>query len=569
MVFSARRPYGRADSKSAVLILTGGRLGQNAMALNPKAPCDEGVILDTRGAQPCAPGSEKWVLLVTILGSSMAFIDGTVVNVALPVLQSDLRASVVDVQWIVEAYALFLSALLLVGGALGDRYGRRRVFGLGVLVFALASIWCGVSPNSMQLVIGRALQGIGGALLVPGSLAIIGASFHEERRGQAIGTWSGSTGVTAALGPVLGGWLIEHASWRWAFLINVPIAVIVLAALVKHVPESRDDSAPERLDWPGATLAVLGLGSLTYGLIESSTAGIFDPMVLGLIAVGLLILIGFVLCEARAADPMLPLDLFRSRAFSVSNALTFLLYAALSGALFYVPFNLIQVQGYSATAAGAALLPMIVLISLLSRWAGGLVQTTGPKLPLTIGPMIAAAGFGLFGRAGIGGSYWMDVFPAVVVLGLGMGISVAPLTTTVMSAVESRHSGIASGVNNAVSRVAGLLAIAVMSLILVSVFQSNVQPSLARLDLSPDVRQLINEQLSKLAAIELPDSLDSATTFSVKQVVDQAFISGFQVVTLVAAAMSAAGGIIVALFLGPSPRTTQSQDSEEIQEEAA
>ena len=539
------------------------------MVMNPRTPCDEGVILDTRGPRPCAPGSEKWVLVVTILGSSMAFIDSTVVNVALPVLQSDLQASVVDVQWIVAAYALFLSALILVGGALGDRYGRRRVFGLGVIVFALASVWCGLAPSSMQLVIGRALQGIGGALLVPGSLAIIGASFTEDRRGQAIGTWSGSTGVTSALGPVLGGWLIEHASWRWAFLINVPIAIIVLAALVRHVPESRDDSAPERLDWPGAALAVLGLGSLTYGLIESSTAGLFNPMVLGLIALGLVVLAGFVLHEARAADPMLPLGLFRSRAFAVSNALTFLLYAALSGALFYVPFNLIQVQGYSATAAGAALLPMIVLISLLSRWAGGLVQTTGPKLPLTIGPMIAAAGFALFGRAGVGGSYWMDVLPAVVVLGLGMGISVAPLTTTVMGAVESRHSGIASGVNNAVSRVAGLLAIAVMSLILVSVFQSNVQRSLARLDLSPDVRQQIDEQLSKLAAIELPAALDPATALAVKQAVDQAFISGFRAVTFVAAAMAATGGILVALFLGPSPRKIQSQDSEEIQEEAA
>jgi EmrB/QacA subfamily drug resistance transporter len=367
----------------------------------------------------------------------------------------------------------------------------------------------------------------------------------------------------------LGGWLIEHASWRWAFLINVPIAIIVLAALVKHVPESRDDAAPERLDWPGAGLAVLGLGSLTYGLIESSTAGLLNPSVLGLVAVGLLILVGFVAHEARVADPMLPLELFRSRAFSVSNALTFLLYAALSGALFYVPFNLIQVQGYSATAAGAALLPMIVLISLLSRWAAGLVQTTGPRLPLTLGPMIAAAGFALFARAGIGGSYWMDVFPAVVILGLGMGISVAPLTTTVMSAVDPRHSGIASGVNNAVSRVAGLLAIAVMSLIFVSVFQSNVQPSLFRLDLSPDVRQLINDQLNKLAAIELPDALDQATALAVKQAIDQAFISSFQVVTLVAAAMAAAGGIVVALFLGPAPRKVQSQDSEEIRKEAA
>jgi hypothetical protein len=349
----------------------------------------------------------------------------------------------------------------------------------------------------------------------------------------------------------------------------LPIAVVVLAAMVRHVPESRDETAPERLDWPGATLAVVGLGALTYGLIESSTAGLFNPMVLGLIALGVLTLIGFVVREARTANPMLPLGLFRSRAFAVANGLTFLLYAALSGALFYVPFNLIQVQGYSATAAGAALLPMIVLIALLSRWAGGLVQSAGPKLPLTIGPLVAATGFALFARSSIGGSYWTEVFPAVVVLGIGMGISVAPLTTTVMGAVESRHSGIASGVNNAVSRVAGLLAIAVMSLILVSVFQSSVHTTLDGLGLSPEVRQTVNGQLSKLVAVELPSSLATETSRAIEQALDQAFIGGFRVVMLVAAAMAGAGGLLVALFLQSSPTNGASRQLDGAQEEAA
>src|SRR5438270_516330 len=373
-----------------------------------KPPCDSGIIHSGPAPSPVTSSSTKrnsgaWILAATILGSSMAFIDGTVVNVALPVLQRDLQATVSDVQWIVEAYSLFLAALILVGGSLGDHYGRRRIFAMGVVIFAVASVWCGLSPNTTSLIIARAVQGIGGALLVPGSLAIISASFDAKQRGKAIGTWSGFTAITAAVGPVLGGWLVQYASWRWVFFINIPLAAAVLVLLFWHVPESRDEEAPRRLDWWGALLATVALGSIVYGFIESNNLGLGYPVVLGSLALGVVVLIAFLFLEARSKSPMLPLTLFRSRTFSGANLLTLLLYAALGGALFFVPFNLIQVQGYPPTAAGASLLPMIAIMFALSRWAGGLVQQVGPRRPLIIGPAIAGVGFALFARPAVGG----------------------------------------------------------------------------------------------------------------------------------------------------------------------
>jgi EmrB/QacA subfamily drug resistance transporter len=464
------------------------------------------------------------------------------VNVSLPALQTSLNATVVDVQWVVEAYALFLAALLLVGGSLGDYFGRKRVYASGVVLFALASIWCGLAPNIHQLIIARALQGVGGALLVPGSLAIISASFVEEERGRAIGTWSGFTAITAAIGPVLGGWLIENVSWRAIFFINVPIALVVLALVLLHVPETRDEES-KGLDWTGAALATISLGAIVYGLIESSRRGFGDTAIIVSLIAGVVATVVFVVVEARKRNAMLPLELFRSRDFAGANLLTLFLYTALSGSLFFFPLNLIQVQGYTATAAGAALLPFILIMFLLSRWSGGLVKRYGAKLPLVVGPIIAATGFVLFMMPGVragseASSYWTTFFPAVVVLGLGLAVSVAPLTTTVMNAVKANRAGIASGINNAVSRTAGLLAVAVLGIVMLHTFNSQLDRRLASLGIPPEVKQTLDEQRSRLAAAEVPASVDATAARELKRAIDESFVAGFRRVMAVAAVLA-------------------------------
>jgi EmrB/QacA subfamily drug resistance transporter len=501
-------------------------------------PCDEGVVQANRSAAPCAESARPYVLAVTILGSSMVFIDGTVVNVALPALQTDMNASVVDVQWVVESYALLLAALLLVGGALGDKLGRKRVFSAGVTVFALASVWCGLAPSVEQLIVARAAQGVGGALLVPGSLAIIGASFGPQERGRAIGTWAGYTAITTALGPVLGGWLIEQTSWRAVFLLNVPLALVVLALAWWKVPESRDDEADVGLDWRGAVLATVGLGGTVYGLLEIPRLGIGDPRVLGALVLGVAASIAFVLLEARVRNPMVPLTLFRARDFTGANLLTLLLYTALSGALFLLPLNLIQVQGYSATAAGAATLPFVLIMFFLSRWSGGLVARYGARLPLIVGPAIAALGFALFIPPSVGGSYWATFFPAVVVLGLGMAVSVAPLTTTVMNAVGERRAGTASGINNAVARTAGVLAIAALGLVLQHGFNRTLDARVSDLNLTPQARQSLDEQRTKLAGADFGGELAPAMRAELRQAIGESFVSGFRRVMVIAALLA-------------------------------
>ena len=444
------------------------------MALIGKPPCDDGVVRSGAGSDEIAAPARRWVLVATILASSMAFVDGTLVNVALPAIQADLHVGLAGVQWVVEAYALFLAALLLVGGALGDHYGRRRIFMLGVALFVAASVGCAASHSLEALVVARALQGVGAALLVPGSLALISASFPEAERGRAIGTWSGFSGITAAIGPVIGGFLVDRYSWSWAFLVNLPLGIAVLATAAWRVPESRDPAATGAVDAKGAALATLGLGGIVYALLEVPARGWTAWPVLAAGAVGIVAALLFVAVERRSRAPMLSLELFSIRNFSAANLLTLLLYAALGGGLFFFPLNLIQVQGYSATAAGAALTPFVLIMFVLSSWAGRLVDRVGSKLPLVVGPAIAACGFVLFALPGSGGSYWTTFFPAVVVLGFGMTVTVAPLTTTVMNSVGPDRAGVASGVNNAVSRTAALLAIAVFGVVMAAAGSSFV-----------------------------------------------------------------------------------------------
>ncbi len=394
----------------------------------------------------------------------MIFIDSTAVNVSLPVIQRELHATTAQTQWVIEGYALFLSALILVGGALGDLYGRRRIFSIGIVIFALASIACGLAANPAQLIIARCVQGVGGAIATPGSLALLSAAYEGEARGRAIGMWSGFSALTSAVGPVLGGWLTQNYSWRYVFFINIPIAIGVLLILAFAVPESRDDSAPRHIDVVGAALATAGLGLLVYGLIDFNGGRISAPAVVA-IAAGFAALYLFIRHERRVPDPMVRGDLFASRTFTVANIYTFFLYAAIGGSLYFVPFVLINVHGYTPTAAGAALLPFIFIMVAASRWSGGLVARIGARTPLLFGAILAGLGFVAYAVPGSTGSYWTTFFPAALLLGCGGALFVAPLTTTVMNAVPVEHAGVASGINNAVARTAGLIGIAALGIV--------------------------------------------------------------------------------------------------------
>jgi len=521
-----------------------------------KPPCDEAVVRSVNANVPCTAQAGRWILAATILASSMAFIDSTVVNVALPALQANLHATVVGVQWVVESYGLFLGALILVGGSLGDLFGRRLMFLVGVGTFAASSIACGFASNIQQLVIARSVQGVGAAFLVPGSLSIISSSFDETTRGQAIGTWSGFTAITTAAGPVLGGWLIQHASWRWAFFINIPLAAAVIAISLRQIPESRNATGGH-IDWMGTLLATAGLGGVVYGFIESVNLGWSHPLVFGSLIAGSVSLIVFGFVETRVSSPMVPIALFKSRSFSGANLLTLFLYSALGIFFFLFPLNLIQVQGYSTTATGAAALPVILLMFFLSRWSGGLVKRYGPKAPLIAGPLIAAAGFALFAVPDVGANYWKSFFPAFLVLGLGLAISVAPLTTVVMNSVGQDRSGAASGINNAVARIAGVLAIAILGIVMVKVFSSTLNRSLAGQLLPPGVLQYIHSNEIKLAGLDLPLGLDADTTAVIRASISQAFVFGFRTVMFICAGLSLASAAVAWLMIPPKTATIQ------------
>jgi EmrB/QacA subfamily drug resistance transporter len=499
-----------------------------------RGPCDAGV-LESAPVAPvaCAAAAQTRTLAATVLGSSLAFIDGSVVNVALPAIQRDLAADAAAIQWVMNAYLVLLGALVLTGGAAADRFGRRRVFVTGVVAFTVASVLCALAQGPAGLVAARALQGAAAALLVPASLALLGATFPARERARAIGAWAGYGALAMAAGPMLGGYLTDHVSWRAIFLLNVPLAAAAVWLALRGAPESRSEHPPG-LDWPGASLAAAGLASLTWGLTAAAGAGFGSPWVVAALAGGAAALAAFVAVEAHVRSPMLPLALFRSRAFTGANLVTLLLYFALSGVLFFLPFELIRGRGYSATAAGAALMPLPIVMGLLSRRAGALADRYGTRLPLTLGPLAAAGGFLLLAAPVPAASYWTSVLPGLLVLAAGMAITVAPLTTAVMSAVASDYAGTASGVNNAVARVAGVLAIATLGLVFIAVYGSTLRAAASGLGGSG---ALPAELLDALSGAPLPAGEPGAAGRA-------ALLGAFQTVALAGAACAACSGLI-------------------------
>ena len=480
----------------------------------------------------------------------MVFIDATVVNVILPKLQIALNATAVQIQWVVEAYLLFLSALILLGGALGDRFGRKRMFQLGTIVFVIASVACGLSQTLFQLTLARSVQGIGGALLTPGSLAIINTAFAAQERGKAIGTWSGFTAITTALGPVVGGWLSDHASWRWAFFLNLPLALITLTIAQKYVPEQYGESRNIPLDIKGAVTSTLALAGITFGLIEAGRLGFQNFTVCTSIVGGILLLALFIRIESVNAAPMMPLSLFRSRIFSAVNLITFLLYSALSAVFYFLPFNLIQVQGFTATEAGAANLPFVLILFLMSRWAGGLYDRFGARVPLTVGSLIAGIGFIVLGDLpGLDADYWTGFFPGLVISGMGMAVCIAPLTTAVLGAVQVEYSGLASGINNAIARIAGLLAIAAFTLFIVSSFQRNLSRELTTVAIPTELRSEIIGKSNRLAGLDIPPGTDPDLKLILKRSIGAAYLKSFHELMDIAALLAAASALTAFLAI--------------------
>ena len=505
-------------------------------------------IPKARHDDPDAEVLGHWILAAAIIGSSMAFINGTVTNVALPAIQSDLGATFAQAQWVVQIYVLLLATLLLVGGSLGDHFGHRRVFVLGLSMFALGSVGCALAATPGQLIAARVVQALGAAGLIPGSLAILGAAFEGERRGAAIGTWSSFAGISAVLGQVLGGYLIDTVSWRAAFLVNLPLALVVLLIVVRYVPESRAEDA-RSLDLPGALLVTVGLGGVVYGLIGASDQSL-DPLEVIAIVVGAVALAGLVVVERHAREPLIPLHLFGSRNFSGANIMTFLLYAGFGGALFLLPIFLIQVHGYSATAATSALVPFAVVTFVMGRWAGGLVTRYGEKLPLMLGPAFAAAGFILFALPGVGGSYWTTYFPAVVVLGFGMSLVFGPLSVAILNAVDEEHSGLGSGVNRAVQRTAKVFGLAVLAFLVLAAFDNSLDARVNSLDLTPGQEAALRAQEANLGAAHiLGKGASGGDNAAIDRAVDHAFLSAFRFAMYISAGMAVTSAIAAALLI--------------------
>ncbi len=520
----------------------------------PKTSCEEATIRSVHDRSPCTPRQKVWILVATILGSTISFIDESVVNVALPAIERDLGASAAAAQWVVNAYTLSLSALLLIGGAAGDRFGRRLIFVSGTAGFALTSLWCGVAPDVPQLIAARITQGFAAALQVPCSLAIIGASFDEGERGKAIGTWAAFTAIAGAAGPLLGGWIVDHTTWRAIFLINPVLAVLTIAIALRHVPESRDPQAQPELDWPGALLALAGLGSTVFAIIALPTAGWRDPLVASCLVAGAILLLAFVAVEGRVRAPMMPLALFRSRVFSGVNILTLFLYAALGGAFFFLPFELIQVRGYSATLAGTTFVPFTIIMGSLSRWSGGLADRIGARIPLIVGPLVAAAGFTLLAFPP-GASYWIAFILPISVLAFGLTIAVAPLTTMVINAVPTHQTGVASGINNAVASVASLLAVAVFGAVVLTSFDHALDARQRGLTLSTEARQVVEQGRGKFVIATDPGAGDQHKLAT--SLLRDSLADGIRVAMLMAAALALAAAGSALLTIGPQRRAPE------------
>lgn len=490
----------------------------------------------------------------------MAFIDGTALGVITPTLQTSLNATAEQIVWVTNAYNLMLAALILVGGKLGDLFGRNRIFRIGILIFTVASVACGLAPSAELLIAARVVQGLGGALMVPGSLSIIAATFSPEKRGQAIGTWSTFTTITTVLGPVLGGFLAQAGLWRGVFFINVPLAIVSLVALAR-VPETRDEKASHQIDYAGAVLITVGLAALTYGLTAAGSGGLGQPLVLISIVAGIVALIAFVFVERRSENPMLPLSMFKSRTFAGTNLLTLFLYGALYSVLFFLPLNLVQVQGYDQQTAGFANLPFSIMLILLSRRMGGLVDRIGARIPLTVGPVIAGIGFFLLGLPGLTNGpsdYFTTFFPGAVVLGLGMAITIAPLTTAMMNSAPRENSGAASGVNNAVSRVGGVLATAIFGAVAVALFTNALLTRTAEIpNITPETTEEIRLEAQNLAAFEPPESLPPEGVEVVESAVRETFTDVFRVVTIAGAVMAFISAGMA--FLLVDPKETKSE----------
>lgn len=498
-----------------------------------------------------------WILIATISASSMAFISQSSLNVALPAIQRSLGATGADLLWIVNVFQLLLGALILLGGALGDIVGRRRIYGIGIAVFTAASVACGLAPSVPFLIVARAVQGLGGALMVPGSLAIIAATFDGSTRGTAIGTWSSFTTMTSILGPLLGGAFVDAGFWRGVFYMNVPLGIAALALVIWKVPESRNPDSSGHLDTVGAGLATLGLGGIVYGATEIGRRGLGDRLSLllaGTVVVGIVAMVVFAWWERRAREPMVPMRLFANRTFSGTNLLTLLLYGALGGALFFLPLNLVQVQGYTGLQAGLAFLPFSILLVVMSPGVGRLADRVGPRRFLVMGPAITGIGFALLAWPGITpgfGQFWTTYFPGATVLGLGMGFTVAPLTATVMGCVSSSLAGTASGINNAISRASGVLATAIMGGLALIIFRSSLAESLAALDLPPDAVSALLAQAGELAETPIPESLGAAGRAAAQRAVDSSFVAVFRRMMIIGAALAWASSVFAAVLVEP------------------